>query len=247
MKSKNFKPLIVVLLFVFALSACKKSEKQPEEKTPQLTKINSWNPATGAEAAGLEITYDAKGNSTSIIFGGATYAATFNAANQLATLVGSFKQGTVTVTYTFEYNASNQLVKVIYADGGTNAYTKTITYNTAGKISKMSTVYVNTSIAPYIVDYTWNGDNVATASTGTYTTTYVSYDDKSNPYSLANGIAVAFYGLPPSKNNPTEIKTLNGTIVNTQKRVYEYNSAGYATSMKLTDGSNEGQKYYYAN
>jgi hypothetical protein len=41
-------------------------------------------------------------------------------------------------------------------------------------------------------------------------------------------------------------KTSNGSLVNIQKRTYEYNSIGYATRMKLTDGSNEGQKYYYA-
>ncbi|MDQ7948448.1 MAG: hypothetical protein REI78_14285 [Pedobacter sp.] len=247
MSLKNLK-FFCLSIALLCFIACKKSSNEPDvPKTPQLTKINSWNPGSGAEASGLEISYDAKGNSTGILFGGATYSATFNAANQMSVLTGLFKQGTVSVTYTFEYNAANQLVKVIYADGGTNANTKTISYNAAGKISKITTVYVNIAIATNTVDYTWNGDNLATASTGTYTTTYVSFDDKLNPYSLANGIAVVFYGLPPSKNNVTEIKTVNGGITNVQKRVYEYNTAGYATSMKLTDGSNEGQKYYYAN
>jgi hypothetical protein len=66
-----------------------------------------------------------------------------------------------------------------------------------------------------------------------------------NPFSLADGVSIIFYGNPPSKNNATETKTLNGTIINVQKRSYEYNAAGYATSMKLLDSSNEGMKFYF--
>lgn len=229
------------------LISCKKSEIQEPEapKLPQLTKITSWNPTTNVESNNAELNYDSKGILTNVIYGGATYTTTYNAANRLASLTGTFKQG-VTVTYTLEYNAGNQLTKVIYTDGGTNANTKMISYNSAGKISRISINYVNTAITPYTADYTWNGDNLATSSSGTFSSTYVTYDDKLNPYSLSDGISVIFYGIPPSKNNATEIRTLNGANINVQKRSFEYNATGYATSMKLLDGSNEGQKYYYA-
>ncbi|TCC87017.1 hypothetical protein EZ428_22705 [Pedobacter frigiditerrae] len=236
--------LLFVVLATVGLTSCKKSETPEPTVTPQLAKVVFWNPSTGTESLSAEFIYDTKGTMTSLIYGGTTYTVAFDSSNKLASLTGTLKQGLI-VTYTIEYSSAGQLVKVVYADGGTNANTKTITYNAAGKISKIGIVYTNTAITPYNAEYTWNGDNLATASSGTYITTYTTYDDKLNPYSLADGISVVFYGNPASKNNVTEIKTLNGTLTNAQKRTYEYNSAGYATSMKLLDGSNEGQKYYY--
>lgn len=239
--------LLVLVVLSASLTSCKKSETEPEViPTPQLAKITFWNPTTNVETNSAEMIYDSKGTITSVVYSGTTFTTTYNLANKLATLTGLYKQG-LTVTYTLEYNSSNQLVKVLYADGGTNSNTKTITYNAAGKITKIGIIYTNTSITPYNADYTWNGDNLATAASGTYTSTYTTYDDKFNPYSLADGISIVFYGVPASKNNATETRSVNAGIINTQKRSYEYNAAGYATSMKLTDGSNEGSKFYYNN
>lgn len=247
MKNQLLKKLLIFISIAgVAITSCKKDNTEEPEiaKAPKLARIAFWNPATNVESNNVELVYDANGTATSIIYSGTTFTATYNGANKLSTLSGTFKQGLV-VTYTLEYNAIGQLVKVVYTDGGTNANTKTISYNTAGKIIKIGIVYANTAITPYNADYTWNGDNLASASSGTYTSTYTTYDDKFNPFSLAEGISIVFYGVPASKNNCTEIKTVNAGNINTQKRVYEYNTAGYATSMKLTDGSNEGQKYYY--
>lgn len=36
-----------------------------------------------------------------------------------------------------------------------------------------------------------------------------------------------------------------GSTTSVQKRSYEYSASGYAVSLKLLDGSNEGQKFYY--
>ncbi len=244
MKKYFLTTLFAMSVIAMGLTSCKKDKAEPE-KTPTLAKITSWNPTTGAEATSLEMVYNAAGVATNAILGGTNYALTYNSANKLSLLTATYKQGSVTVTHTLEYNTANQLVKIIFNDNGTNNNTKTLTYNAAGKIIKSSTVYASTGTATYVVDYTWNGDNLATATTGTYTSTYVTYDDKLNPFSLADGIAVVLYGNPPSKNNFTELKTANAGYISTQKRSYEYNSAGWATSLKLVDGSNEGSKFYY--
>ncbi|MFA6277488.1 MAG: hypothetical protein WC622_12100 [Pedobacter sp.] len=236
-----------MLLFLIAVTtgliSCKKSETAEPTPTPQLVKVSNWNPSTGVESTSMEFIYDAKGTINSLIYGGTTFTTTYNSANKLASLTGIYKQN-LTVTYTLEYNSLGQLIKVTNSDG-TNSNTKTITYNSTGKISKIGITYSNTAVTPYNADYTWNGDNLATASSGTYTSTYTAYDDKLNPFSLAEGVSIIFYGNPASKNNATEIKTLNGAITNVQKRSYEYNTAGYATSMKLLDTSNEGMKFYF--
>lgn len=231
-------------LIAIGLTSCKKDKAEPE-KTPTLAKITSWNPTTGAEATSLEMVYNAAGVATKAIYGGTDFALTYNAANRLSVLTATYKQGSVTVTHTLEYNAANQLVKIIFSDNGTNDNTKTLTYNSAGKIAKSSIVYEGVGRSPYVVDYTWSGDNLATSTNGTYTSTYVTYDDKLNPFSLAEGIAVVLYGNPPSKNNLTEVKTVNAGYTSTQKTIYEYNSAGWATSLKSMNGNNEGMKFYY--
>ncbi|MFD0939468.1 hypothetical protein [Pedobacter boryungensis] len=234
-----------LLLFIIATSliSCKKSETVEPKQTQQLVKVSNWNPSTGVESTSMEFIYDAKGTLTSLVYGGTTFTTSYNSANKLASLTGTYKQN-VTVTYTLEYNSTGQLIKVTNSDG-TNSNTKIITYNSSGKISKIGITYSNTAVTPYNADYTWIGDNLATASSGTYTSTYTAYDDKLNPFSLAEGVAIIFYGNPASKNNATEIKTLNGAIINVQKRSYEYNTVGYATSMKLLDGSNEGMRFYF--
>jgi hypothetical protein len=242
----------VLLLLITALSvgltACKKNETVDPVKTPQLAKVTYWNPSTGAESSSVELNYDANGTVTGVVMGGTTYTATYNAANKLSLLSGVLK-GQLTVSYALEYNTAGQLIKVVNSNGaGTssdNSNTKTLTYNAAGKVTKMSIIYVNTAILPQVIDYTWNGDNIATATTTNYVATYTVYDDKLSPFSLADGISVMFYGNPPSKNNFTEVKTVSNGLINIQKRGYEYNAAGYATSMKLLDVSGEGQKYYY--
>ncbi len=244
MKKYFLNILLGISLLAVGLTSCTKDKVEPE-KTPTLAKITSWNPSTGVENTSLEMVYNANGVATKAIYGGTDYALTYNAANKLSVLTATYKQGAVTVTHTLEYNTANQLVKIVFNDNGTNNNTKTLTYNAAGKIIKSSTVYASTGTTTYEVDYTWNGDNLATATTGTYTSTYVTYDDKLNPFSLADGISMVLYGNPPSKNNFTQLKTVNGGYTSTQNRVYEYNSSGWATSMKLTDGSNEGTKFYY--
>jgi hypothetical protein len=145
-----------MLLFLIAattsLTSCKKSETAEPVSTPQLVKVSNWNPSTGVESTSMEFIYDAKGTITSLIYGGTTFTTTYNSANKLASLTGTYKQSLI-VTYTLEYNAIGQLVKVVYADGGTNSNTKTITY-TAGKISKIGIAYSNSAITPYNADYT---------------------------------------------------------------------------------------------
>ncbi len=245
MKNNYLSKTLFLFIIIAGFCSCKKEETVAPIVTSQLTKVAYWNSSTGAEINNIELAYDSKGAVTTITRDNTAFTTTYNSSGKLSLISGTVKGGIVQ-TYTMEYNTSGQLVRIIYSDGGTtNGYTKTLTYNTTGKVSKITTVYMNTAIASSNIDYTWNGDNIATATVGTYITTYVAFDDKINPYSLADVFSNIYYSGPASKNNVTEIKTLNGSLFNTQKRSYEYNAAGYATSMKLLDGSNEGQKYYY--
>ena len=254
MKSKIFKPtFILVALLTLLITSCKKDETNEEGKNDiQLLKISSWNPSTGAENIGTEFTYETNGRIKTVTSARVNLTATYNSAGKVTSLNGLNSTGGA-VSYTLEYNAGGQISKVTYVYMNPSNYgnVKTYTYNTTGKLIQVSTVSSESGAGstPSVMNYTWNGDNLATSSypsgNGTNTTTYVSYDDKLNPYSLGDGIASIISGSPASKNNVTEISsTLTGQTY-TQKRSYEYNASGYATSMKLLDGSNEGSKFYY--
>lgn len=245
--------LILLTVAMVALTSCKKDKtEEPTSNDVQLLKISSWNPTTDAETASTEFTYDNSGKLKTVVSSRVNLAVNYATNGKVSNIKGLNSTGGE-VSYSLEYNAAGQISKVIYVymnpkDFG---YTKTFEYNAAGKVIKTSSLSAGASAgsSPYIVEYTWNGDNIATSKitngATVSTSTYVSYDTKLNPYSLGDGIAAIISGSPASKNNFTELSTNMGSTTSVQKRSYEYNTSGYAVSLKLLDGSNEGQKFYY--
>jgi hypothetical protein len=235
----------------FGLNVLQKSDSTPEEPLAiQLLKINSYNPSTGVEGTGgTEFTYE-NGKIKTVSTARVILNVTYNASGKV-TLVSGTNNTTGAVSYNLEYNSAGQIekVKYIYMNPTDFGYTKTFTYNTAGKVSKTNYLSAVTGSIPFVVDYTWNGDNIAstisTSGTNVYTTTYVSYDNKLNPYNLGDGLAAIIAGSPQSKNNVTEIKTVTNATTVVQKRSYTYNAADYAITLALLDGSNEGTKFTY--
>lgn len=243
--------LLCALVTVLGLNSCKK-DKSSSETTTQLIKTTFWNPSTGVESTYLEFAYDNAGVITAAKGANAdTYSVEYDAQGKLSKVNKTNPNGRATI-YQLEYNASGRVVKVVQINtsGGatTGSASASYDYNSAGKIVKVINTYPGSSST---IEYFWLGDNIAEAKTTNSSGTYLAvakyvYDDKLNPYSLGgNVMAFIFYGTPASKNNIVEISTAIGTTLTSQKRSYEYNALGYATSMKLLDGSNEGQKYYY--
>ncbi|MDQ7948447.1 MAG: hypothetical protein REI78_14290 [Pedobacter sp.] len=251
MKKQIFKLIAFVTAVATLLGACKKNPAEPEPAaTVRLTKVSSWNPSTGAETTVNEYSYNADGTLKNVTSARVNLNVTY-ANGKVASAKGVNSTGGE-VSYAITYNASGQITKVVnvYMNPTDFGSTKNYEYNAAGKVSKITTNFANGGMpgVTLINEYFWNGDNIegtkATSGTSSTQASY-KYDDKLNPYHLGEGMAAILSGAPQSKNNATEITTVNssGTVV--QKRSYEYNAAGYATSMKLLDGSNEGQKYYY--
>ncbi|WP_316787185.1 hypothetical protein [Pedobacter frigiditerrae] len=253
---KNYFSKLVLLFILTAtagLTSCKKSDSEPSNANDtKLIKVSTWNPSTGAEVIIYELVYDAKGIVSSVRGGNNDlYTPEYNSDGKLSKVTKSNPNGRQTI-YTLTYNAAGQVIKNNQASTSSGAVTGNTEivydYNANGKISKETMTYATGST---VQEYTWNGENLSEtkstySSTSIYTSKYVSYDDKLSPY-LLGGQIVSFVlgGVAQSKNNVTEIQTTSGTTNNSQKRTYEYNAAGYATSMKLMDGSNEGQKFYY--
>lgn len=246
------KSLIAVVMIAVAFSACKKDENEPLQDS-RLTKIASWNPATGEERVHTAFTYDAAGKVQSVKqSSGSILTATYN-GDKLVSLTGK-NTGNGELSYTAEYNSDGRVIKITHVNKTTTDYgnVRTFTYNAAGKVSQISFLNAGSALGttPNVTNYTWNGDNLASsgdAGANASVSSYVSYDSKINPYSVDGGIAMLMYGTPASKNNWTELKTTYNGVIGGQKRSYESNAAGYTTSMKLLDGSNEGSKFYYSN
>ncbi len=242
------KTLLLVATFAMTFQACKKDDKTIESNDLKLVKIASWNPSTNKESVHTEFTYGSDGMVKTVAYNGNLLAATY-ASDKIVALSG---KNTTNGEYSFkiEYNALGKVTKVTHVNMAPKdfGYVSTFTYNSAGKMTQRSTLYSDPAngTVPAIETFNWNGDNVTSVGRGgAYVTEYIAYDDKINPYAVDGGVGVLLNGNPASKNNVTEIKSTSSTYSVVQKRVYEYNAAGYATSMKLMDGSNEGTKFYY--
>lgn len=249
MKNVYFRSLVLVALTL--ATACKKSSTSPEAAAAlQLTKITSWNSSTGGETVMAEYNYTAEGLLKTVLSARVTLDVAY--VNGKVAVAKGINSSGGEVSYTMTYNSAGQVTKVVYIFMNPTDYgwTKNYEYNTAGKISKMTTTYVNGggAVTSSVTEYFWNGDNIegskATSVASSIQTSY-KYDNQLNPYSLGDGLAAILAGSPQSKNNATEITTISAAGTSVQKRSYEYHATGYASSMKLMDGSNEGNKFYY--
>ena len=243
------KTLLVLSVLAIAIASCKKEDKTSASADLKLIKIASWNPSTGVESVYNELIYDNDGKLKSVIYNRNTMAVSYN-GEKVISLIG---KNNTNGEYSFkiEYNAAGKVSKVTHVNMSTIDYgnVRTYTYNAGGKISQTGELYTASASGTtlYVRNYTWDGDNLASSSSAlapTERTEYV-YDNKINPYYVDAGIGLLLNGGLASKNNAIEIKNITPTVTGSQKRTYEYNASGYATSMKLMDGSNEGTKFYY--
>lgn len=247
----QIKNILLLLAILFTISCTKEEDTTPSgNSVTKLSKITSWNPTSGIETNNLELTYNTVGVVTSAIgTNGDSFTFEFDAAGKLSKVIKSNPNGRNS-TSVYEYNTAGRISKINVALSANNTNVYTYEYNAAGKMSKRILTYPSGSSTS---EYTWVGDNISEVKSTTMpgssvaTFRYTSYDDKNNPYSLGGDfVAFGYLDNPPSKNNVLEMSTTPSSgAVTTQKRIYEYNTSGYATSMKLMDGSNEGQKYYY--
>lgn len=246
---KHILKISLIVLFATFISCKKEDNLGQSVESLKLLKVTDWNPTTGAENIILQMSYDKDGHITQVINGGLTYTATNDNTGSLTKLQGTTTGG-ATITFALSYNSNRQLSKIVYTNSASNAsdYTTTLTYNANDKATNVNTEYVNTSIPTSNNNFTWSGNNFtsSTSSPNTYNLSAIVYDDKLNPYTLIGEIYTIFMGVgSPTKNNMVENNLLNGTNSSLQKRVYEYNAYGYATSMKFLSGGNDNRKFYY--
>ena len=247
----QIKNMLLLIAVMFTIGCAKEDTSTPNgNSVTKLSKITSWNPTSGIEINNLELTYNATGVITSAIgTNGDSFAFEFDAAGKLSKVIKSNPNGRNS-TSVYEYNSAGRISKINVVHSGNNTNVYTYEYNAAGKMSKKTVTYLAGSATS---EYTWVGDNISEVKLTTmpgsfvFTIRYTSYDDKNNPYSLGGDfVAFGYLDNPPSKNNVLEMSiTPSSGAVTTEKRIYEYNTLGYATSMKLMGSSNEGQKYYY--
>lgn len=250
----------LILIFLVFLVSCKEeaidnSSNSNVGNPLQLVKIASWNSVTGKETTNTEFMYENNGRLKSVTHNRIVLIPVYDSSGKITAINGLNEKGG-TVNYTLTYNNIGQLVKLVYVfmnptDFG---YTRTFSYNVSGKLVNMTTLSSATGNTS-TVDYSWKGDNLESSTTTNnvgndsstgFVSRYSSYDNKLNPYNLAQGITAILNGFPLSRNNFTELITTSSTgYVYLQKRVYTYHSSGYALDLTLSDGGNEGTKFYY--
>jgi len=250
----------LILIFLVFLTSCKKDEVDNAANADvgtelQLVKIASWNSVTGKETTNTEFMYETNGRLKSITHNRVVLIPIYNSSGKITAANGLNEKGG-NVNYTLTYNNVGQLVKLVYVfmNPSDSGYTRTFSYNASGKLVNMTTLSAATGNTS-TVDYTWKGENlegstttnnVGSDSSTSFVSRYSSYDNKLNPYNLAQGITAILNGFPLSKNNFTELVTTSYTgYVYLQKRVYAYHPSGYALDLTLSDGGNEGTKFYY--
>lgn len=265
--------LIVVLFLGF--SSCEKGEGGgPDNKTRYLTKVNSWDPVTGAEGNLIEVLYNENKDITSVHIAPYTYSLEHNAAGKLIRAVGLDASGNQ-MTYQADYNSTGQLIKNTVRSKPAGQTDETIIrfdgfeYNSEGKVIRISTFAPDGLTITQISEYTWTGNNIQECSVGegptpqvrkanTIITSAMGYDDKVNPMTRIGVLPELVYSREFSRNNPTQMKIKEGTAIDFIAEafpIYEY-KAGAVVGVKynlhegnslihITIPGNKGLKFGY--
>ena len=216
----------LLLLAAFAtLSACKKNSENPNSGSCKFS---------SASMDGKQVEYTVLDNSGKILkivdigdTDSTTYSITYNQLSQVSGATRT-RKGTVSATFTFIYDANNNIAKKIQFDFVKD--TISYTYNTDNKITKETHSqgkyyryeYLNGNIIKTFSNYGM-GETLTSESTG--------FDDKVNVFSSFDKAII--YSMESdtessqNTNNPTNtIYYYNSKKTSQDAYSYEYNSNG---------------------
>ena len=264
---KNFK-LVVLLVFsaVLTLAACKKDDKEDDkDKDPIVTQKTYLTKLTDGDGDYSKWTYNASNQVIKIEItdsGSTTPEGIINLtySDKKLTKLEYLENGTVELKLVFlNHNTDNLPVKAdFYNDQGAGLIKSGYyEYNFTGKKIDKISLYgevLSQTIEISRIEYTYSGDNVATAKIYEFGITSVElenitdyeYDNKTSPilvtelFQFLNGDL--FDGLNfNSVNNisKTTEKDKNGAVQNDESSTtaYEYNSDNLPTKATITFGS----------
>lgn len=266
--------LFILTLGLFIFNSCEKTDSEnPDDQVKLLSKVNTWDPATGTESNVILLNYNSEKALSSVFIAPYTYNLEYNAGGKLSRAIGLDASGNQ-MKIEADYNSAGQVIKSTVsakAAGMAEAIVRfdSFEYNAAGKIIRISTFAPDGLTVTATSEYVWTGNNIQECTmakgetaqirkTNSFTTSALGYDDKVNPMTKLGQLGELVFSRAFSRNNPTQMKVKDAVMtdfITEAFPIYEYkDGAVMGVKYNLNEGNslihmslagNKGLKFGY--